>query len=60
MVYVSILMNTHTYSEMSSMRAPKELLEEINSMKILDEEPSYKVVMRLLAFFKEHQKEEVH
>ena len=52
-------MNTHTYSEMSSMRAPKELLEEINSMKILDEEPSYKVVMRLLAFFKEHQKEEV-
>lgn len=37
------------------MRAPKELLEEINSLKILKEEPNYKVFQRLLTFFKEHQ-----
>ena len=48
-------MNTSKYSDMSSMRAPKALLEQINSLKVVKEEPSYKVVQRLLAFFKEHQ-----
>lgn len=38
-------------------RGTKNALDEV---KIIPEEPYDKVVQRLLAFFKEHQKEEVH
>jgi hypothetical protein len=44
---------------MSSMRIPKEILEEINSLKILQEEPSYKVVQRLIVYFREHEENSV-
>ena len=47
-------MSIRTYSTMSSMRIPKELTEQINFLKILPEEPNYKVVQRILSFFMEH------
>ena len=37
---------------MSSMRIPKELSKEINSLKLLPEEPSYKVIVRLIEAYR--------
>ncbi|WMT44737.1 MAG: hypothetical protein RE469_00700 [Cuniculiplasma divulgatum] len=42
------------------IRVKEPTREALETMKIVPEEPYDKVVQRLLAFFKEHQKEEVH
>ena len=42
------------------IRVKEPTREALETMKIVPEEPYDKVVQRLLAFFKEHQEEEVH
>ena len=50
-------MNTYTYSEITSMRVPREVMAELNALKILPEEPSYKVLQRLIDFYKKNGEE---
>ncbi len=46
--------------EMRTMWVSPQTKSGLDDVKVIPEEPYDKVVQRLLAFFKEHQKEEVH
>ena len=46
--------------EMKTMWVSPQTKNDLDDVKVIPEEPYDKVVQRLLAFFKEHQKEEVH